>query len=250
MPQSHLIAANWKMNGLKSSIPMARAIAEASRNYNAQVAIFPPFTLLPLLAQALEGTGVILGGQNCHYAEGGAYTSGISASMLKDAGARYVLLGHSERRQGLAESCMLIARKAVAAIKGGLEPIICIGETADERDAGLTVPVLERHLKDSLPDELKGHLFHIAYEPVWAIGSGKTATDGQILEAFDQISDHLGARFGPMPDAHLLYGGSVNAANARQILSLEGISGALVGGASLKAETFMPIVEAASLAHA
>jgi triosephosphate isomerase len=238
------------MNGLKSSIPMAHTIAETARDYNARVAIFPPFTLLPLLAQALEGTGVILGGQNCHYADGGAYTSGISAAMLKDAGAQMVLLGHSERRQGLAESCMLIARKAAAAVRGGLEPIICIGETADERDAGLTYKVLERHLKDSLPDELKGNTFHVAYEPVWAIGSGKTATDGQILEAFDQIRDHLHARFGPMPDMHLLYGGSVNPSNARQLLSLEGISGALVGGASLKAETFLPIVEAASLAHA
>ncbi len=238
------------MNGLKSSIPMAKSIADKARDYNARVAIFPPFTLLPLLAQALDGTDVILGGQNCHYADGGAYTSGISAAMLKDAGAQLVLLGHSERRQGLAESCMLIARKAAAAIRGGLEPVICIGETADERDAGLTYKVLERHLRDSLPEELNGNVFHIAYEPVWAIGSGKTATDGQILEAFDQIRDHLHGRFGSQAATHLLYGGSVNPANARQILSLEGISGALVGGASLQAETFLPIVEAASLALA
>jgi triosephosphate isomerase (TIM) len=248
MPHRHLIAANWKMNGLKSQIPVAQAIAAESRKYKARVALFPPYTLLPLLADALEGTGIILGGQDCHHADGGAYTGDICAAMLKDCGADMVLLGHSERRHGHLEPCALVARKAIAALKAGLEPVICIGETLEQRRQGLTAQVLSRQLTDSLPEELKTERFHISYEPVWAIGSGLIATDQQILEAFALIRSFLSTRFNCVYEPQLLYGGSVKAATAEAVLAIEGVSGALVGGASLKVEDFMPIVEAADKA--
>jgi triosephosphate isomerase len=246
MPQTHLIAGNWKMNGLKSALPVAQAIAARSRNHpNARVALFPPATLLPLMAEALAGSAIILGGQDCHHADSGAFTGDVSAAMLKDAGAQMVILGHSERRHGHLEPCALVARKAQAALRAGLEPIICIGETLDQRQSGLTRQVLERQLSDSLPDELGRAAFHVSYEPVWAIGTGLAATDAQIEEAFALIRAHLHRRFGPDFVGHLLYGGSVKPHNARQILALPGISGALVGGASLTAEDFMPIVAGA-----
>lgn len=248
MPHRHLIAANWKMNGLTDHIPVARAIAEASRERRARVALFPPATLLPRLADALCGSHIILGGQDCHHADSGPFTGDISAAMLKDAGASMILLGHSERRHGHLEPCSLVARKAIAALNAGLEPIICIGETLDQRQQGLTTQVLTRQLTDSLPDDLTGTRFHVSYEPVWAIGTGMIATDTQILEAFALIRTFLNQRFKLTHQPQLLYGGSVNASNAATLLALEGVSGALVGGASLKAETFLPIVAAADTA--
>lgn len=248
MPYRHLIAANWKMNGLKSQIPVAQAIAAESQKYKARVALFPPYTLLPLLADSLQGTGVILGGQDCHHADGGAYTGDICAAMLKDCGAAMVLLGHSERRHGHLEPCAVVARKAIAALKAGLEPIICIGETLEQRRQGLTSQVLLRQLTDSLPEELKSERFHISYEPVWAIGTGLIATEEQIIEAFALIRGFLNNRFNCVHEPQLLYGGSVKASNAEALLALEGVSGALVGGASLKVEDFMPIVAAAERA--
>lgn len=245
LPQRHLIAANWKMNGLRSAIPMAETIASQSRAHKARIALFPPATLLPVLARALEGSGVVLGGQDCHHADHGPYTGDISAAMLKDAGADMVILGHSERRHGHLEPCALVARKAVAALKAGLEPIICIGETLDQRQAGLTVQVLSKQLNDSLPEDLRGRAFHVSYEPVWAIGTGLTASDEQILEAFALIRKYIDKRFGKEAHPHLLYGGSVKPGNAAHLLKLDGVSGALVGGASLTVEDFMPIVAAA-----
>jgi len=234
------------MNGLSSALPVALSIAEQSRNHpNVRVALFPPATLLSRMAEALAGSGVLLGGQDCHHVDSGAYTGDISAGMLKDAGAQMVILGHSERRHGHLEPCALVARKARAAIRAGLEPLICIGETLDQRQSGLTRQVLERQLNDSLPDELKEAPFHVSYEPVWAIGTGLAASDAQIEEAFMLIREHLQRRFGPDFEGHLLYGGSVKPFNARKILDLPGISGALVGGASLTVEDFMPIVAAA-----
>ncbi|MBW8733906.1 MAG: triose-phosphate isomerase [Asticcacaulis sp.] len=248
MPHRHLIAANWKMNGLNDHIPVARAIAEASRGHRARVALFPPATLLPRLADALAGTDIILGGQDCHHADSGPFTGDISAVMLKDAGAQMILLGHSERRHGHLEPCALVARKAVAALHAGLEPIICIGETLDQREQGLTIQVLTRQLTDSLPADLDGARFHVSYEPVWAIGTGMIATDAQILEAFALIRNFLNKRFNIQHQSQLLYGGSVNASNAASLLALDGVSGALVGGASLKVETFLPIIAAADTA--
>ena len=248
MPHRHLIAANWKMNGLRDHVSTARAIAEGSRDYHARVALFPPATLLSRLADALKGSHIILGGQDCHHADSGPFTGDISAAMLKDAGAQMILLGHSERRHGHLEPCALVATKAVAALKAGLEPILCIGETLDQRQQGLTTQVLTRQLTDSLPEDLNGTRFHVSYEPVWAIGTGMIATDTQILEAFALIRDFLHRRFKIRHEPQLLYGGSVNASNAATLLALEGVSGALVGGASLKAETFLPIVAAAETA--
>ena len=244
MPQPHLIAANWKMNGLRSQLPVARAIADGARAQRARVALFPPATLLSDMAAVLTETGVALGGQDCHHADHGAYTGDLSAAMLKDAGASMVILGHSERRHGHLEPCALVARKVQAAVRAGLEPIVCIGETLDQRTAGLTAQVLLKQLGDSLPDELTGRAFHVSYEPVWAIGTGLVASDDQILEAHALIRTYLGKRFrGSEPN--ILYGGSVKPGNARHLLSLEGVGGALVGGASLTVEDFLPIVAAA-----
>ncbi len=250
MPHNHLIAGNWKMNGLSASLSIAEAIAEQSQAYSASVALFPPASLLPLMSRALEGSGIILGGQDCHHADSGAYTGDISAAMLKDAGASMVILGHSERRHGHLEPCALVARKAQAALRAGLEPIICIGETLDQRQAGLTRQVLSRQLKDSLPEDLHGRIFHVSYEPVWAIGTGLIASDEQILEAFALIRSHLTERFGPdITEPNLLYGGSVKPENAGHTLSLQGVSGALVGGASLSVDDFLKIIAAAEQAE-
>ena len=245
MPQPHLIAANWKMNGLKAQLPVVEAIARGARGHKARVALFPPATLLPVLAAALDGSGLELGGQDCHHADHGAYTGDISAAMLKDAGASLVILGHSERRHGHLEPCALVARKAQAALRAGLEPIICIGETLDQRQGGLTNQILLKQLNDSLPDELIGRAFHVSYEPVWAIGTGLVASDAQILEAHALIRGYLSKRFKGGAEPNILYGGSVNAGNAAHLLGLEGVGGALVGRASLTAEDFLAIVEAA-----
>ncbi len=245
MPHSHLIAANWKMNGLKAQLPVAEAIAQGAGGHKARVALFPPATLLPTLAAAIAGSGLELGGQDCHHADHGAFTGDISAAMLKDAGASLVILGHSERRHGHLEPCALVARKAQAALRADLEPIICIGETLDQRQGGLTRQILLKQLNDSLPDELKGRAFHVSYEPVWAIGTGLVASDAQILEAHALIRDYLDRRFRGGAEPNILYGGSVNAGNAAHILSLDGVGGALVGRASLTAEDFLAIVAAA-----
>lgn len=241
----HLIAANWKMNGFAAQIPVAVAIAEAAARHRAHVALFPPATLLTRLSEALRGYDVRLGGQDCHHADQGAYTGDISAAMLKDAGASMVILGHSERRHGHLEPCALVARKAQAALRAGLEPIICIGETLDQRQGGATDQVLLKQLNDSLPDELSGRRFHVSYEPVWAIGTGLVASDEQILHAHALIRTYLDKRFKGHAKPQILYGGSVKPDNAAHILSLEGVGGALVGGASLTTETFAPIIAAA-----
>ncbi len=233
------------MNGLKAQLPVARAIAEQSRVHKARVALFPPATLLSAMADALSGTHVQLGGQDCSERDSGAYTGDVSAAMLKDAGASMVLLGHSERRHGHKEPCSVVARKALAALRAGLEPIICIGETLEQRKAGLTTEVLVRQLSDSLPADLKDQTFQVSYEPVWAIGTGLIATNDQILDAFATIRAHIDGRFGDHAAPCLLYGGSVKPGNAVEVLALEGVGGALVGGASLTAEDFLPIVAAA-----
>lgn len=237
------------MNGLKSHISIAREIAALSAKSTARVVLLPPATLLPILAQALEGTRVELGGQDCHHADSGPYTGDISATMLREAGAKLVMLGHSERRHGHLEPSALVAQKVRAALRAGLEPLVCIGETLEQRAGGLTRQILTKQLNDSLPDELRGQTFHLSYEPVWAIGTGRIATDEQIIEAFALIREFLDRRFSGEAVPHLLYGGSVKPSNAEQILRLEGVSGALVGGASLTAGDFGQIITAADAAH-
>ena len=243
-----LIAGNWKMNGLEAALDEARAVAAAvdARPPAARVAICPPTTLVHRLAQALGGTGVEVGGQDCRAELAGAFTGDIAAEMLADAGAGLVILGHSERRAGYGETDALVAAKAGAAHRAGLEPIVCVGETLVERQAGATLAVVAGQVRGSLPEILGGKRFSVAYEPVWAIGTGLTPTLEQIEEVHVAIRAVLTELFG----AHgagvpILYGGSVKPSNAAEILKLRDVGGALVGGASLKAADFLGIIQAA-----
>jgi triosephosphate isomerase len=240
-----LIAGNWKMHGATPALDEARAIAAAvdAQAPASRVALCPPATLIGRLAHALAGSGVEVGGQDCHAKPQGAFTGCVSAEMLVDAGASLVILGHSERRRYNAETSADVAAKVRAALRAGLEPIVCVGESADERASGRALDVVLAQLRESLPDELAGQAFTVAYEPVWAIGSGRTPTTGQIEEVHGAIRQALNQRWGAAP-APILYGGSVNADNAAEILRLAEVGGALVGGASLTAAQFVPIVRA------
>jgi triosephosphate isomerase len=247
-----LIAGNWKMYGLEYSLAEARAIAAAVDAHApaARVALCPPTTLISRVAHALAGSGVEVGGQDCRPEPQGAFTGCVSAEMLGDAGATLVILGHSERRAyygdtGAGETDADVAAKVVAALRAGLEPIVCIGETADERQAGRALEVVLEQLRGSLPDALAGQPFALAYEPVWAIGSGKTPSNDQIEDIHGAIRRALEQRWGAASTAPILYGGSVKPDNAAEILGLSDVGGALVGGASLTAAQFLPIVQAA-----
>jgi len=242
-----LIAGNWKMHGLAASLGEARAIAAAvqGRPPLARVAICPPATLIHRMSAALAGTPVLLGGQDCRPEPSGAFTGSISAEMLADAGAQLVILGHSERRRDFGETDSLVAAKVSAAFRAGLEPIVCVGERADERRAGRALAVVLAQVRGSLPDEADGRDFAVAYEPVWAIGAGVTPTLPEIGEMHSAIREALAARFGEAGRrAPILYGGSVSPANAGEVLAGREVGGALVGGASLTARTFVPIIDA------
>jgi triosephosphate isomerase len=243
-----LIAGNWKMHGLSASLDEARAIAaEVDRHApGARVALCPPATLIRQMADLLAGSGVAVGGQDCRPEREGAFTGCVSAEMLLDAGASLVILGHSERRSFYGETSADVAAKVAAALRVGLEPIICVGETRAERAAGRTLEVVLAQARESLPDALSERPFALAYEPVWAIGSGRTPTVAEIEEVHRAVRRALTDRFGQSGRAApILYGGSVNAANAAQILAAAEVGGALVGGASLTAAQFAPIVRAA-----
>jgi triosephosphate isomerase len=189
---------------------------------------------------------VIVGGQDAHAEDSGAFTGDISAEMLADAGAKMVILGHSERREGYRETDELVAKKVLAALRWGLEPVVCVGETLDQRRAGEALAVVTRQVMGSLPGELKGQRFAVAYEPVWAIGTGLTPTTPEIEEMHRAIRETLSEMFGPEGEAvPILYGGSVKPTNAAEILHAAEDGGALVGGASLKAVDFLAIVNAA-----
>ncbi|HEY3796986.1 MAG TPA: triose-phosphate isomerase [Caulobacteraceae bacterium] len=243
-----LIAGNWKMHGLGAALAEARAIAGAldERAPAAQVALFPPATLIHRMAERLAGTGVAVGGQDCRAEPVGAYTGCLSAEMLADAGASMVILGHSERRAYYRETSDDVAAKTGAALRVGLEPIVCVGESQEEREAGRALEVVLGQLAQSLPHAVADVAFCVAYEPVWAIGSGRTPTPAEIEAVHRAIRQALVARFGEAGRAApLLYGGSVKAANAVEILAIPDVGGALVGGASLTAADFLPIVRAA-----
>jgi triosephosphate isomerase len=243
-----LIAGNWKMFGLESSLDEARAVAAAiaDKPPGARVAICPPTTLLHRLSEAMAGEAVLVGGQDCHPAPSGAHTGDISAAMLVDAGARLVILGHSERRAAYGESDALVSAKVEAALAAGLEPIVCFGETCEQRDAGQAEAVVTGMARDSLPDSLAGHAFAVAYEPVWAIGTGRTPTTADIAQVHAALRAVLVEKFGEQGRAvPILYGGSVKPDNAREILATPEVGGALVGGASLKATDFLAIIAAA-----
>ena len=243
-----LIAGNWKMFGLEASLDEARAIAAAiaARPPAARVAICPPATLLHRLSDAMAGESVLVGGQDCHPKPSGAHTGDISAAMLADAGARLVILGHSERRAAYGESDALVSAKVEAALAAGLEPIVCCGETCEQRDAGQAEAVVTAMALGSLPASLAGQAFAVAYEPVWAIGTGRTPTVAEIADIHAALRAVLVERFGQHgATVPILYGGSVKPDNAREILATAEVGGALVGGASLKASDFLAIIEAA-----
>ena len=239
-----LAAGNWKMHGLGAALAEAEALAQAHPAPGCDVLLCPPATLIHRMAERLSGTAIGVGGQDCHAAEQGAHTGDISAAMLADAGARHVILGHSERRADHGESDADVARKVAAARAAGLIPIVCLGETEAERDAGETLTVIGRQLAGSVP-EGDGPLI-VAYEPVWAIGTGRTPTTDQIAEAHGALRAGLADRFGAAAaaDVPLLYGGSVKPGNAAAIFALADVDGALVGGASLEAADFSAIVAA------
>lgn len=243
-----LVAGNWKMNGLGASLGEAEALAKALQEQAAacRVALCPPATLVERMARALAGGPVELGGQDCHAEASGAFTGSVSAAMLVDAGATLVILGHSERRAGFGETDADVAAKVEAALAAGLEPIICIGETLAEREAGQAVEVVSRQVAGSLPSSLAGKAFAVAYEPVWAIGTGLTPTLEQIEEVHAAVRAAMVAKLGEGGRvAPILYGGSVKPSNAAEILAVAEVGGALVGGASLKAEDFLGIIRAA-----
>ncbi|WP_303718783.1 triose-phosphate isomerase [Brevundimonas naejangsanensis] len=243
-----LVAGNWKMNGLGASLAEAETLEKALQEQAAacRVALCPPATLIDRMAQALKGGVVEIGGQDCHAETSGAYTGSVSAEMVRDAGAGLVILGHSERRAGFGETDADVAAKVEAALAAGLEPIICIGETLQEREAGQAVEVVSRQVAGSLPDSLAGKAFAVAYEPVWAIGTGLTPTLEQIEEVHAAVRAAMVAKLGEGGRAApILYGGSVKPSNAKEILTVAEVGGALVGGASLKAEDFLGIIRAA-----
>ena len=245
-----LIAGNWKLNaGADDGVALAKAVSEAAAGSNADVVVSPPLTVLAAVAQATAALGgkVEVAGQNLYPKDSGAFTGEISAPMLIAAGAKWVIVGHSERRQYFAESDAFIREKIVAAVAGGLRPIACIGETLEEREAGKTLEVVFRQL-DAFSDLLPGsaHEIVIAYEPVWAIGTGKVATPEQAQEVHAAIRGRLAEKVSQeaADKARILYGGSVKPDNAKELLSAADIDGALVGGASLKAADFGGIIQA------
>ena len=241
MARRPLVAANWKMNGLKASIAELEKIIAGARALAAvDLVVCPPATLIASFAAKAQGTRVAIGGQDCHAEAAGAYTGDISAEMLRDAGATAVIVGHSERRRYHGETDAAVHAKAIAARRAGLLAIICVGETRAERDAGRTRDVLRAQLDGSLPDNDES--IAIAYEPVWAIGSGLTPTRDDIGETHAFIRERLSLRSVETGgNTRLLYGGSVKPGNARDLLSVEDVDGALVGGASLNADEFLAI---------
>jgi len=243
-----LAAGNWKMNGLCADLTEIDALA-AEPMAGCDVLICPPATLIAPMVARLKGTAIGVGGQDCHAAEKGAHTGDISAAMLADAGAGHVILGHSERRADHGETDSDIRAKTEAAWAAGLTAIICVGETAAERDDDKTLDVVGGQLGGSVPDGATGANTVIAYEPVWAIGTGKVPTSEQIAEVHGALRALLGVRFGAEgPAIRLLYGGSVKPGNAAEIFAVDDVDGALVGGASLQAADFGPIVAALAAA--
>jgi triosephosphate isomerase len=240
-----LIAGNWKMNGLKRSGAELEKIVvgAAGLRGKADLMVCPPATLLAAFADASRGSGVAIGAQDCHPEASGAYTGDLSAEMLADAGATAVIVGHSERRTLHGETDAQVRAKAMAAWRAGLLGIVCIGETRAEREGGKTLDVLGRQLDGSLPEGGTPTNLVVAYEPVWAIGTGLTPTPVDVAEAHRFIRGRISSRYGTT-DVRILYGGSVKPSNAQELLALADVDGALVGGASLKAEEFLAIAAA------
>ncbi len=242
MPQ--LIAGNWKMHCLAAeAVSLARDVAAGIQGITAELVVCPTALHVAAVAQALRGSAVAVGGQDCHQAKQGAHTGDIGAPMLRDAGATWVILGHSERRHNHGETDELVREKTLAAVEAGLTPIVCVGETADQRSGGQETEVVGWQLSGSLPKPFTGV---VAYEPCWAIGTGKTPTDEDVAMMHAFIREELVRQFGDAGTTiRILYGGSVKAANAAALLSVANVGGALIGGASLKADEFLTIARAA-----
>lgn len=242
-----LAAGNWKMNGSVPGLDMINQLTTAHPECPCDVVICPP---APLIVPALKNTtghGVSIGAQDCHAEEKGAFTGDTSAGIIAEIGAKYVIVGHSERRDAYGETDDLVARKAHAAQNAGLVAIVCIGESLEQREAGKALDVIATQLEGSVPETSSSASLVVAYEPIWAIGTGKIPTMDQIAEVHALMRSQLRARFGEEAEGiRLLYGGSVKASNAAEIFALDDVDGALVGGASLSADDFSPIVEALS----
>ena len=244
MPRK-LAAGNWKMNGTGESLKEADALKDAWPTATCDILICPPATLLSRQSERFEGTAIATGGQDCHASVSGAHTGDVSAGMIADAGGSHVIVGHSERRADHGETNGEVCAKAEAAISAGLTAIVCVGETLDEREAGQTIEVVGDQLAGSLPDGATGTNTVVAYEPVWAIGTGKVPTLDEIAEVHSDIRARLIARFGDDGvNFRVLYGGSVKPSNASEIFGVPNVDGALVGGASLKADDFGGIIAA------
>jgi triosephosphate isomerase (TIM) len=249
MARRIMIAGNWKMNGLeKDGLALASDLAQRMKSGNTdkfEMLVSPPFTLISKVVDTVAGSGIHVSGQDCHSAEKGAHTGDISAWMLKDAGCSYVIVGHSERRTNHGETDAVVKAKAEAALAAGLNVIVCIGETLEERDAGKTLDVNRRQLHGSLPDGATDSNTVVAYEPVWAIGTGRTATPEQAQEVHAMIRGELNGKLGQSAGEgmRILYGGSMNAKNAAELLTQRDIDGGLIGGAALKADDFWTIAQ-------
>ena len=248
MSRKPLIAGNWKMfkTGSQAREAAEKLASLAGKIDEPEVMIAPTFPSLPLVAKALEGSGIRTGAQNLFHEDEGAYTGEVSGPMIKDAGAEYVIIGHSERRQYFTETDESVNRKVKSAFRSGLTPIMCIGESEAQRDEKKTFSILDKQVsngvKDFRPDEIEGLV--IAYEPVWAIGTGKTATIDQVEEVHGYVRSLMTKLFGNevASNTRILYGGSVKPDNVKDLMELENVDGALVGGASLDPDTFMKIV--------
>jgi len=241
-----LAAGNWKMNGTAANLAQIAPLAASHPDEIVDILLCPPATLLERMSGQTIGTPIKIGGQTCHAAETGAHTGEVSAAMLADAGATYVILGHSERRTDQGESNDDVRQKAKAAWDAGLVTVICVGETESERTSKNTLDIIGGQMSGSIPDGATGHNLVIAYEPVWAIGTGLVPTLDQIGEVHDFMRARIIRRFGEGvgKSVRLLYGGSVKPANASEIFDVSNVDGALVGGASLKAEDFSGIIKA------
>lgn len=241
-----LVAGNWKMNGLRAALDVADAVAAHASEHTpgCDIMICPPATLVAMLAWRMTGKPVLIGGQDCHAAASGAHTGDLAAEMLADAGATAVILGHSERRGDHGERDRDVAAKVGAAHRAGLTAIVCVGETAGQRHAGLTLAVVGRQLAGSLPAGVSAANTVIAYEPVWAIGTGLTPTSADVAAVHGFIRTALAALDQSAAGMRILYGGSVKPSNARELMAIPNVNGALVGGASLRAADFIGILAA------
>jgi triosephosphate isomerase len=245
-----LIAGNWKMNGLRcDGAKLAADLAAWTKGTGSSavqkldILICPPATILSAVAEKISGSAVLLGAQDCHPAKSGAHTGDISAEMLADQGCRYIIVGHSERRAGHGEADAIVKTKAAAALRAGLAAIICIGETEAERQAGRTIDIVSAQLAGSLPPEATAANTVIAYEPVWAIGSGKVPTNDEVAAVHTHLRQLARKSVAEGRAVRLLYGGSVKPSNAKELMAIPDVNGALVGGASLKLEDFTGIIQ-------